>query len=51
VFKRIISSPDDPDAGRCLPMDYPLSYAKLASYEFDPNAEVLLALEVTVSRS
>lgn len=29
-----------------LPVHCPLTYEKLASYAFDPNAELLLALEL-----
>lgn len=38
--------PDNPEMGRVLPVHYPLTYEKLASYGFDPNAEVLYALEL-----
>jgi hypothetical protein len=38
--------PDNPELGRVLPMHYPLTYEKLASYDFDPNAEYLYALEL-----
>jgi hypothetical protein len=38
--------PGDPEMGRVLPMHYPLTYEKLASYHFDPNAEFLYALEL-----
>ena len=38
--------PDDPKLGRCLLPEHPLSFETLAAYDFDPNAEVLLALEV-----
>jgi hypothetical protein len=38
--------PDDPEVGRVLPVHYPLTYEKLASYDFDPNAEYLYALEL-----
>ena len=44
--KQNITFPDDPELGRCLLPRYPLTFAKLAAYGFDPNAEVLLALEV-----
>jgi hypothetical protein len=37
--------PNDPELGRVLPVHYPLTYEKLASYDFDPNAEYLYALE------
>ena len=38
--------PDDSQAARILPVHYPLTYEKLASYGFDPNAEYLYALEL-----
>ena len=38
--------PGDTELGRVLPMDYPLTYEKLASYNFDPNAEFLYALDL-----
>ncbi len=38
--------PDDPEIGQVLPIHYPLTYEKLASFDFDPNAEVLYALEL-----
>jgi CubicO group peptidase (beta-lactamase class C family) len=38
--------PEDSDLARVLPVHYPLTYEKLASYDFDPNAEVLYALEL-----
>jgi hypothetical protein len=38
--------PNDPELGRVLPVHYPLTYEKLASYDFDLNAEYLYALEV-----
>ena len=44
--KQNITFPDDPELGRCLLPEHPLTFAKLAAYDFDPNAEVLLALEV-----
>jgi hypothetical protein len=37
--------PNDPELGRILPVHYPLTYEILASYDFDPNAEYLYALE------
>ena len=49
AFKQLISFPDDPEKGRLFPIDHPLTFAKLASTGFDPNAEVLLALEVIAS--
>ena len=44
--KRFSDFPDNPALGRVLPMDYPLMYEKLLEYRFDPNAEVLWAMEV-----
>ena len=49
AFKQLVSFPDDPEKGRLFPIDHPLTFAKLASTGFDPNAEVLLALEVIAS--
>jgi len=37
--------PDDPEKAHVLPVDVPLTYERLASCGFDPNAEYLLALE------
>jgi len=36
--------PDDPSKAHVLPIDHPLTYERLASYGFDPNAEYLHAL-------
>jgi len=44
-FKQNVTFPDDPDKGRCLNPDIVLTHEKWASLNFDPNAEVLLALE------
>jgi len=44
-FKQNVTFPDDPDKGRCLKPDIVLTHEKWASLNFDPNAEVLLALE------
>jgi len=44
--KRFSDFPDDPELGRVLPMDYPLTYEKLRSYDFDANAEVRWGMEV-----
>jgi hypothetical protein len=41
-----IMFPDDSELARVLPVHYPLTYEKLASYGFDPNAEYLYALEL-----
>jgi len=37
--------PDNPEKAHLLPVDVPLTYERLASHGFDPNAEYLLALE------
>ncbi|UCC81191.1 MAG: hypothetical protein JSW64_07500 [Candidatus Zixiibacteriota bacterium] len=37
---------DDSEQSRVLPVHYPLKYEWLASHDFDPNAEVLYALEL-----
>lgn len=44
-FKQNVTYPDDPEKGRCLRPDIILTHDKWASLNFDPNAEVLLALE------
>ena len=44
--KYCVQVPPDSDAARVWPVDYPLTYEKLASYNFDPNAEYLYALEL-----
>lgn len=38
--------PDDPSRASVLPVDYPMTYERLASYDFDPNAEYLYALSL-----
>jgi hypothetical protein len=38
--------PEESGLGEVWPVDHPLSYEKLASYGFDPNATFLYALEV-----
>jgi hypothetical protein len=38
--------PDDSELARVLPVHYPLTYEKLATYGFDSNAEYLYALEL-----
>ncbi|MBU0618152.1 MAG: hypothetical protein KKI02_10580, partial [Planctomycetes bacterium] len=43
--KRFEYFPDEPKAIVLRP-DYPLSYEKLAEYDFDPSAEIRYALEV-----
>ena len=37
--------PGNPEKAHVLPVDVPLTYERLASYGFDPNAEYLLALQ------
>jgi hypothetical protein len=37
---------DDPEMGRVFRPQYELTYEKLKSYNFDPNAEILYALEI-----
>jgi hypothetical protein len=37
---------DDPEKGRVLPVHFPLTWEKLASYDFDPNACFLFAMEI-----
>jgi hypothetical protein len=36
--------PDDPSKAHVLPVDHVLTYERLASYGFDPDAEYLYAL-------
>ena len=45
-FKQNITFPDDPIKGKCLMPDYPLTYQKFMSFNFDPDAEILYALEI-----
>lgn len=45
-FKQNVTFPHDPVKGRCLRPDIMLTYEKWVALDFDPNAEVLLALEV-----
>jgi hypothetical protein len=44
--KYFIAFPDDPVAGRLLMPHYPITYEKIASYNFDKNAILLYALEI-----
>jgi hypothetical protein len=37
---------DDPEKGRVLPVHFPLTYEKLAFYDFDHNACFLFAIEI-----
>jgi hypothetical protein len=43
--KWVVTYPDDPELGGCLEPQVPLTFEHLAASGFDPNAEVLLALE------
>jgi hypothetical protein len=45
-YKYSLMFPDDAKKGKVLKPHYELTYDKLASYNFDPNAELLFALEV-----
>lgn len=45
-FKQNITFPEDPVKGKCFMPDYPLTYEKFASYNFDPEAEIIYALEI-----
>jgi len=42
--------PNDPEKAHVLEVDHPLTYERLASYGFDPNAEYLYALELMDAR-
>ena len=44
-FKRNVTFPNDAEKGRCFMPDILLTHEKWAALNFDPNAEVLLALE------
>jgi hypothetical protein len=44
-YKYSLLFPDDPELGEVLPPTDLLTYERLAEFGFDPNAEVLLALE------
>lgn len=44
-YKQIITFPNDPEKGRCLRPNIELTHEKWTALHFDPNAEVLLALE------
>jgi len=41
-----IMFPEDSELATVLPVHYPLTYEKLASYDFDPNAWLRYALEI-----
>jgi hypothetical protein len=42
--KQFIQFPDNPEKGKIFKPHYTLTYDKLASFAFDPNAEILYAL-------
>ena len=42
----VVNFPNDPALSRVLPVHYPLTYRWLAAHDFDPDAEVLYALEL-----
>jgi hypothetical protein len=44
--KQFVYFHDDPEMGRALQPHFPMTYDKLKSYAFDPNAEILLALDM-----
>ena len=44
-YKQFVNFPNDPEKGRVLRPEVELTYQKLASCGFDPNAEVILALD------
>jgi hypothetical protein len=44
--KLFVAFPNDPEKGRVLKPHYIMSYDTLASHDFDPNAEILYALEL-----
>jgi hypothetical protein len=45
-YKRILSFPDDEEKGCCLMPQHLMTYEILKKYAFDPNAEVLFALDI-----
>jgi hypothetical protein len=48
--KYFVAYPDEAPTGFALQPDHPLTYQRLASYGFDPNASLLFALEDLNSR-
>lgn len=44
--KQFLFFPDNPEKGEVLRPHYEMTYDRLASYAFDPNAEILWALEL-----
>jgi len=41
-----VAFPEDAEKGEMLAPHYELTYEKLKEYRFDPNSEVLLALDI-----
>ena len=50
-FKQNVTFPDDPVKGHCLRPDIMLTHEKWAALGYDPNAEVLLAIEPSEQRA
>lgn len=50
-YKQNVTFPDDPVKGRCLRPDYILTNEKWAELEYDPNAEVLIAIEASEQKT
>jgi hypothetical protein len=44
--KQYVNFHDDPEMGRVLQPHFPMTYDKLKSYAFDPNAEIQYALDL-----
>ena len=44
--KYFVGYPDEAPTGFAVEPGFPLTYRQLESYDFDPNASLLLALEV-----
>jgi hypothetical protein len=44
--KQFVYFHNDPEMGRVLRPHFPMTYDKLKSYAFDPNAEILFALDI-----
>jgi len=50
-YKKSVMFPDDPKKGKLLSPHFELTYKKLASYKFDPNATIMLALDMLASKN
>jgi hypothetical protein len=48
--KRFEYFPEDSEKGRVLEPQYPLTYDKLAAYDFDRHAAILYALDIAAGR-